>query len=53
MKAVLRKAIVMAFLLGPISAHATIFYNASGTMIAFAGLDTLGLSGGSFTLDGT
>jgi len=53
MKTMLKKAIVLTFLLGPISVHATIFYNASGTIVAFPGPDTLGLTGALFNLTGT
>ena len=54
MKTEILKALVLATLLGPASAHATILYSASGTFIEFGGgLDALGLSGASFTLNST
>jgi hypothetical protein len=53
MKTRILKVLVLVFLLGPVSACATILYSASGTFVAFGGPDTLGLTGGSFTLNGT
>jgi len=54
MKTKILKALVLAFLLGPVSAYANILYSASGTFtLLIGGPDTLGLAGGSFTLNGT
>lgn len=53
MKANALKSLVLALLLGPVSAHATILYSASGTILAFSGSDSLGISGALFTLSGT
>ena len=53
MKTKILKALALMFLLGPVSAYATITHTASGTFAPLSGPDTLGLNGGIFTLIST
>ena len=53
MKTKIIRTLVLAFLLGPVSAYATIFSTVSGTFTLIDGADPLGLAGASFTLNST